>query len=133
MTISALALVDGATSLSVTGGTAKQYGPDGQKVDTGIHVSDTTVADFRLKPHITFKNRNPQLMGNGTWQKGVRGVVMTYPYLCTDNIVRFVTTRITTEFAPEIPAATVKNARYVAAQLLFDADLEDYNANGNIL
>lgn len=133
MPLNALTIADSATSLSVTGGTSKTFTPDGQTVFNGIHVADNSVTDFRLKPHITFKNRNPQRKADGTYGKGKREIILTEPYLdVSTNKVEFVTTRYTLEYAAVIPAANIKNGRYKLAQLLFDSDVENFHAAGDI-
>lgn len=133
MPLNALAIADSATTLSVTGGTSKTFTPDGQTVFNGIHVADNSVTDFRLKPHITFKNRNPQRKADGTYGKGKREFILTEPYLdASTGKVEFATYRYSCEFAAVIPAANLKNGRYKAAQLCFDTDAENFHAAGDI-
>lgn len=133
MPITGITLSDSPTSLSVTGGTVKTFTPDGQTVTNGIHVADNTVSDFRVKPHITWKNRNPQRLSDGTYGKGKREIIVTYPYLdASTGRVEFDTWRISNEYAPVIPAANRKNARQVSAQCLFDADAENFHVSGDI-
>lgn len=133
MPLSALTLADNATSIAVTGGTTKTFTPDGQSVFNGIHVADNTVTDFRVKPHATFKNRNPQRKSDGTYGKGKRDIVYTEPYLdAASGKVVFATYRYSCEFDPIIPAANLKNGRYKLTQLCFDADAENFHAAGDI-
>lgn len=123
MGLTALTLSDSATGLSVTGGTVKTYTPDGQAVSNGVHVADNTVTDFRVKPHITWKNRNPQRLPDGSYTRGKKTVIVTFPYLnATTGLVQFATAEYSFLYALEIPAATLKNCRYMLAQCLFDAD-----------
>lgn len=132
MPINGLSISDGATSIAATGGSVRAYSPDGQEVSNGVHVAVTSVADFRLRPHISFKNKNPQRRSDGTFSVGVRTITSTEPVLCTDGIVRYVTTTTEVRYAPEIAAATIKNARYNHAQLLFDGDTENFNSAGDL-
>lgn len=133
MALASIAIADTATSMSVTGGTSKTYTPDGQQVTNGIHVADSSVSDFRVRPHITWKNRNPQRLSDGTYGKGKKDVIVTYPYLdATTGRVEFATARYCFEYNPVIPAATQKNARYLLAQCLFDADAENFHVSGDI-
>lgn len=133
MAINGLSIADGATSLSVTGGTAQVFTPDGQEVSSGVHVAAAAVADFRVRPHITFKNKNPQRKADGTYTMGTREIKYTEPYLdATTGIVHFVTVTRETRYSPVVPAATVKNARFKAAQLDFDADVENFNTAGDL-
>lgn len=133
MGLATIGLMDGATGFTVTGGSLKTYTPDGQTVSNGIHVADNTVTDFRVKPHITWKNRNPQRQSDGSYSKGVRTTIVTVPYLeVATGKVYFVTERRTMEYAPEIPAAVIKNARFLAAQCMFDTDAENFNTAGDV-
>lgn len=133
MGLNSFTVADSATSLSVTGGTVKTYTPDGQTVSNGIHVADNSVTDFRVKPHITWKNRNPQRNSDGTFGKGKREVVVTVPYLdATTGKVEYCTERYSSEASPVIPAATRKNARYIMAQCLFDTDSENFHVVGDL-
>lgn len=132
MPINGLGIADGATSLSVTGGTAQVFTPDGQTVANGVHVAAMAVTDFRVRPHISFKNRNPVRRADGTFSVGVKTVVLTEPYLHSDGRILYDTIEISRRTAPEIPASNQKNARYKAAQLLFDSDAENFNVGGDI-
>jgi len=133
MGLASITIADTATSMSVTGGTVKTYTPDGQTVTNGIHVADNSVSDFRVKPHITWKNRNPQRQTDGTYGKGKKDVIVTVPYLdATTGKVEFATARYSFEYSPIIPAATLKNTRYLMAQCLFDADSENFHVSGDI-
>lgn len=133
MPINGLSIADSATSLSVTGGTAQAFTPDGQSVTNGVHIACASVADFRVRPHITFKNKNPQRKADGTFTMGTQEVVITEPWLdTTTGIVHYVTHTIERRYSPVIPAATLKNARYKAAQLMFDADTESFNTAGDL-
>ena len=132
MGILSLSIMDNATSLSVTGGTAQAFGPDGQLVTNGVHVAATAVADFRVRPHVSFKNKTPLRKSDGSFGYGSRTMTVTEPYLHTDGLVYYVTTTIESRFHPVIPATTLKNARYKAAQLQFDADTENFNTVGDL-
>lgn len=130
MAINGLSIMTGATSLSVTGGTAQAFTLDGQTVTNGAHVAATAVADFRVRPHISFQNRNPVRKGDGTYTQGTRVIKLTVPYLDASGVVHYDTYIVERRYSPVIPDANLKSARYMCAQLLFDADVEDYNNVG---
>lgn len=132
MPINGLSIAHGATSLSVTGGTARAFTPDGQTVTNGVHVAASAVTDFRVRPHISFKNRNPVRRSDGTYSQGTRTFVYTEPYLDASGVVHYDTWEVTHRYSPSIPDANIKSARYNTAQLLFDADLENYNTVGDL-
>lgn len=133
MPINGLSIADSATSLSVTGGTAQVFTPDGVTVNNGVHVAANAVTDFRVRPHATFVNKVPQRKPDGSWTMGTRTIKSTEPWLDpTTGIVHYVSCDTTIRYSPLIPAATVKNARYKHLQLGFDSDTENFNANGDL-
>lgn len=132
MGLATCAIAVGATSIAATGGTSKTFTPDGQTVMNGVHVADNAETDFRVKKHITFKNRNPQRLSDGTYTKGKKDIILTIPYLNGSVMVKYATFRYNADVDPEIPAATVKDGRYMMAQLLFDSDCENFHASGDI-
>lgn len=122
----------GATGFTVTGGTDKIFSADGQTVQNGIHMADGSTADFRVRPHVTFKNRNPQKQTDGTYSKGKREAILTIPILKANGTVAFNTWRYSQEYDPEVPVATEKDGRFMMAQILFDAETESFNSVGAI-
>lgn len=122
----------GATSFTVTGGTDKIFSDDGQSVQNGRHYADAATADFRVRPHVTLKNRNPARQSDGSYSKGKREIVLTIPYLKTSGLVAFNTWRYSQEYDPELPAATEKDGRFMMAQVLFDSETESFNSSGSI-
>lgn len=132
MSINGMSIADSATSISVTGGTAQAFTPDGVTVNNGVHVAAAAVADFRVRPHISFRNINPSRKSDGSFGYGTQSFVITEPYLHSDGIVYYVTTTVERRYHPVIPAATIKNARYKAAQVMFDADTENFNTSGDL-
>lgn len=132
MPINGLSIQTGATSLSVTGGTAQVFAPDGQTVTNGIHVAASAVADFRVRPHISFQNRNPVRKGDGSYTQGTRIFKLTVPYMDADGVVHYDTYVVERRYSPVIPEANLKSARYMCAQLLFDSDVENFNNVGDL-
>lgn len=121
-----------ATGFTVTGGIDKVFADDGQTVTNGRHMADFGTADFRVRPHVTFKNRNPQKQTDGTFSKGKREIILTIPILKANGTVGYNTWRNSQEFDAEISAATEKNGRYMMAQLQFGSETETFNAQGAI-
>lgn len=132
MPVNGLSIQTGATSLSVTGGTAQAFTPDGQTVTNGVHVAASAVADFRVRPHISFQNRNPVRKGDGSYTQGTRTFKLTVPYMDADGVVHYDTYVVERRYSPVIPEANLKSARYMCAQLLFDSDVENFNNVGDL-
>lgn len=122
----------GATGFTVTAGTDKVFSDDGQTVTNGRHYADAGTADFRVRPHVTLKNRNPQRQSDGSYSKGKREFILTIPILKSNGAIGFNTWRYSQEYDPEIPVATEKDGRYMMAQLLFDLETEAFNTTGAI-
>lgn len=133
MPINGLSIMDGATGFTVTGGTALAFTDVGQIVANGINVAATSIADFRVRPHVTFKNKNPQRKSNGTFTQGTRTIIYTNPYLDpVTGVVHYDTFTIERRYSSVIPAATLANNRKNATQLLIDSDTENFNSVGSL-
>lgn len=124
-----LTLKTGVTSIAPTGGTDKTYTVDGQPVMTGVHFADSTEADYRIQKHMTIKNRNPQRQNDGKYSKGKQVVITTHPFLKADLSVGFNKAETLIEYDPEFPAASLKDLRFMHAQMLFQAAMEAFWAS----
>jgi len=128
----AITIKAGATGFTVTGGADKTFSDDGQTVNNGRHYADMATADFRIRPHLTLKNRNPQRQSDGSYSKGKREAILTIPILKSNGTIAFNTWRYSQEYDPEIPAASEKDGRFLMAQVLFDSETETFNTTGGI-
>jgi hypothetical protein len=131
MTISALSLLEDASSMSVTGGTAVDYDEDSVEVQNGVHVADMDKA-FTVRPHLTLRARNPQLQADGTYSKGKRWYTLVIPKTLADGTTAFNLIRIEEEVHPETTEAEQLNLELQGAQLLSDSDLSDFRLNGSL-
>lgn len=130
MAINGSSILSGAT-LAATGGSAKTFTIDGQIVANGVHASDMSVADFKLRPGLTFKARMPSKKSDGTWQKGKFSATLTVPKLKADTTVDFPLARVEMEFSDESTAAELLELRKQIAQVLFDSDYDQFWTSGN--
>lgn len=129
MAINGLQVSTGAT-ISVSGGTAKTYTTDGQVVVNGVHASDLSVVDFKLRPGITFKARMPQKRADGSWQKGKFSATLTQPKTKADTTVDFPLVRAEVEFLDESTQAEILELRKQMAQILMSASLDGFWTGG---
>lgn len=127
-----ITLKTGATGFTVSGGADKAFSDDGQTVSNGRHYADAATADFRVRPHLTLKNRNPQRQSDGSYSKGKREAILTIPILKSNGTISFNTWRYSQEYDPEVPAATEKDGRFMLAQVLFDSETDGFNTTGSI-
>lgn len=130
MPINNSTILSGAT-LSATGGTSFTLTIDGQNVANGVHASDMSVTDFKVRPGVTFKARMPSKRPDGTWQKGKFSACLTRPKTKANTTVEYPLARVEIEFSEESTTAEVLELRKQAAQLLFDADYDSFWTSGN--
>lgn len=132
MSLTNAVLKAGATSLAVTGGSDITFGPDGQAVANGLHVSVAADTDFRTRRNITFKNKVPTLQSDGTYTKAKRSATYVRPKLLASGKTSFDLVRIEVESHPESTVAENLDFTMVGAQLLSDADFAAFWASGNL-
>jgi hypothetical protein len=117
-------------TVSATGGTAKTYASDGQAVPNGVHVIDSSVTDFRVRPNATLKNRNP-VYKDGKFGKDKKTATLVRPELLASGEVTYNLIRIEREVHPETSAANALELNIQGSQLLFDSELAAFWATGS--
>lgn len=118
-------------NLTVAAGTNATFTPDGVQIPSGLHLADASTADFRIRPNITLKTKNPTL-NNGSFSKGKRWCDVKIPRLLSNGTYVTDIIRIEHEFHPETAAADVQKHRCIAAQMLFDSDLTSFWNAGSL-
>lgn len=125
-------IMDGAT-ISATGGTSKTLSVDGIPVTNGIHLSDFSVTDLRVRPNVTAKNRPAAYdKSTGKWRKGKRELVITIPKLLADGSIEYPLIRIEIEDHPENTDAELVKLFTWASQIFFDADFTNFVKYGSM-
>jgi hypothetical protein len=132
MGVQSLTLKEDATSIAPVAGTDLTYTPDGVSIPNGIHLAAASVTDFRVRPNITLKTKNPPLNADGTYGKGKRWLNVTVPKILADGTTSFNLVRIEVEVHPESTVAETTDLVYQAAQLLFDADTTQFIQTGSL-
>lgn len=132
MPINGSTIMMGATGGTITGGTSATFSQDGVEVKNGIHVADSSEADFTIRPNATFRNRNPELLPDGSYSKAKRSISYVKPKKLTSGSVVFNVARIELEMHPEMSVTEVANLRYEAAQMLLDADFTNFITLGTL-
>lgn len=130
MGITTLSLLAGAT-VSASGGTAQNFAPDNQKVVNGIHLVDTSVADFRVRPSITAKAKSPVAQADGSFTKDFRSVMMVKPFIDSKGQVQYDYIRVERALHPESTWSV--DSRRIGAQLAIDADLDAFFNVGSMV
>lgn len=123
MPIASGSILNGGTT-ATTGGTATALTIDGQKVNGGIHVSDASVTDARVRPGVSFMSR-PAVYDRATnkWPVKQRAEAkLDFPKVLADGSIDFPGIRIISNLHPEQTDAEVVKMLSWAAQLLSDPD-----------
>jgi hypothetical protein len=132
MSIKTMALVTGGT-LAVTGGSALQFGQDGQTVANGFHVACITDTDFTTRRGIVVKQRVPVLdPKTSEFGKDKKSMVYVRPVLTPSGKVCFNTYRLEREVSPYTEAAIVEDDNRIVAQLLFDDEVSAFWSVGTM-
>lgn len=132
MAINGITLLKGATGITVTAGIGTVFSDDGLDVKNGIHVVDTTEANFIIRKHLTFKNKGAQLLPDGTYSKGKRDFNVTAPFVLASGKTSFPVFRGTMELHPEMTAAQILELRILSCQAIMDAELDSYYSIGSV-
>lgn len=124
-------ILDGA-SISATGGTSKSLTTDGQLIVNGVHLIDASVTDYRVRPNISARNRNPALQSDGTYGKGRRSMTITIPKVLANGKQGFPCFRLELEDFPEMTQAEIDKLKIWAAQCIIDSDFTSFWYTGSI-
>lgn len=130
MSLQNASILTGAT-LSATGGTAQSFVPDGLEVKGGVHIVDSSVADFRIRPAITAKSTQPVTLPDGTFSKDKRIITYVEPFIDSKGVVQYDYVKIERRMHPESSAAKGVSILNKGAQLMFDADTTNFWALGS--
>lgn len=125
MSIKNASINEGATSLTVVGGSAKTYSPNGVTVKNGIQIIDKSVADIRTRPVITVRAIPSRLLADGTWSFSKCSIGITRPKIASNGSQLFPSIEITLNKHVENTLAEIQELRFEAAQVLFDTDFVD--------
>lgn len=130
MPISNASLTLGGTA-SITGGTAKTFSEAGETIQNGKKVIDLSITDSRLRTSITVTNRPARLNSLGVYvSKDKKVVKIVRPKLKADGAISFPLREIRIEDDPEMTDTERAEMNNFAAQIMFDADFQQFVLNG---
>lgn len=124
-----------AAVLSVTGGVDVTLTSDGQTVPNGIHLIDASVADFKTRPQLTAKVKQPTTIRNGdttTLSKDKRSLTYMKPFVDTAGVLHYPLLRIEREMHPDMTQDEMLEFNRRGAQMLFDADFAAFWSLGDL-
>lgn len=132
MPIKGASLLLGGT-ITPSAGTAKSFTEVGETIKNGVKVSDLSVTDARLRPTITCINRPAALNSLGVYiSKDKRTMKLVWPKLLADGTIKFNVRDIRIEDHPETTDTEKANMNSYSAQLLVDADFQQFVLNGSL-
>lgn len=132
MSINGISILKNATGITVTGGSAAVFQTDGLDVKNGLHVVDTTEANFLLRNHMTFKNKAPVPVAAGKFSKGYRNFNVTTPIADVDGSILYPVFKGAIELPPIMTVAQILQLRLLACQAIMDAELDNYYVYGTV-
>lgn len=119
-------------TLTASGGSAVTYTPDGQTVPNGMHLINAAIADYRIRPNITFRYKIPVLDSMGVYSKDRKTGLLVMPKLLASGKIVFPLIRFEREVHPEMTAAEILELNVQAAQFLTDPDYAPFWATGSM-
>jgi hypothetical protein len=125
-------ILNTVTSFAPTGGTSVTLSTTGQTIANGVQVADMAVADFRVRPTITFKNRVATLQADGTWSKSKLDYTIVVPKVLASGKMAFPVARGSLECHPEMTAAEVTKLIQWSCQIWYDADFAAFLTTGAV-
>lgn len=136
MSIKTLQLHETVTTPAVFGGSSHQLGADGAQVNNGVHLVDTTEANYIDRFQVTAKNRPTTLnVKTGAFSKEKRSVSIARPCVPQVNgvaqAVTFNSVRIELECHPNAMEDVAK-LRTMAAEFLLSANADAFWNRGDL-
>jgi hypothetical protein len=125
------AIIKKAGVNSVTGGTDVTFSSDGLTIQNGLHLIDASVADYRTRPALTVKYRQPSLT-KGVYSKDKKSLTLQMPIVLADGTTSFNLIRIEREVHPETAAAAALELNIQGAQMLWDTDFTNFWSVGSV-
>lgn len=131
MGLKTMSLLSGAT-LSVAGGTAVAFSDDGVSVQNGVHLVVPGDSSYTTRRTATAKYRPPAVDSTGVYSKDKKTISIVKPMVLASGKVVHNVIRIEREVHPELSAADAADLNKIAAQLLFDTDLDAFWSSGSL-
>lgn len=131
MAVQNASILAGAT-IAPSGGSAITYSPNGQTIQNGVQLIDAAVTDYRIRPTVTLKVKNPVLDSNSVYSKDRKSILLVEPIILASGKVVFNLLRIEREIHPETSAANAFGFNTKGAQLLTDSDFTNFWAAGSL-
>lgn len=130
MAIKNMSISTGAT-IAVTGGTAKAFVDTGVSVPGGVQVV-VPASNANVRESATFRHRPAQLLPDGTYTRKKDTATITVPMVLASGKVVNNVIRIERDVHPEASNAAATDLNKLGAQLLVDADTDNFWLVGSL-
>lgn len=113
--------------ISITDGTARAYTQGGQKINDGINIVDTTAADFRTRPNVSLRSKEPVIDKTGTVTvKAIRQATVTHPKILASGAIDFPCGDVKMKIHPESTDAEVAEIQNAMVQVILSPDFVNF-------
>lgn len=132
MSVQNAQLLDGCT-IAATGGTAKQYGPSGQKITNGVQIVDQTVSDVTVRPFVNLVSQ-PTVFDrkSKTWSPDKRTMTVVHPFVDASLVQHFPSIEIKVNYVVGMTDAQKDALDSRATQMMIDADFTAFRRTGSL-
>lgn len=122
-----------SATIAPSGGSALVFADDGVTVPNGVHLVVPADTDYQTRRSVTAKYRPPTFnQATSSYGKDKKSISLTLPIVLTDGKVVFNVIRVEREVHPSVSAAACTELNKLAAQLLVDADTDNFWAAGSL-
>lgn len=118
------AIILSGPTIAISGGTNRTLSQAGPALPNGVHVIDTSIADFRLQPTFDFVSRQPVLQKDGSYVKSRRSVHITRPKLLAAGKYEPCSADVIIKGHPEMTVAELLAFKHDIVQAVLDAEFD---------
>lgn len=128
MSIQNASIMDNATALAPTGGTAITLANSGPALNGVVNAYVTNDSSMKTRRTLTFQVKKPKVNANslGGYTQAYRKIEILFPRTLADGKVTYDAVKI--EHRTDISAtnAEINNQRYIGGQILGDSDFDAF-------
>lgn len=128
--LNGMSITNGATGLTLTGGTALTFGRVSSD-NNGIIVAAAS-EPYTTRTTILFKAKPQKLQSDGSYSKLKRQVQLTRPKILADGKPTFGVVRFDVEAHPDFTDAEIISMVLCACQCYMDSDCADFRTSGSM-
>ena len=120
-----------SATLAASGGSAQVFADNGVTIQNGVQLVVPADTNYVTRRSITAKFRPPVVEKNGILSRDKKYLSYTVPKVLASGAVVNNVIRVEREVHPEFTQAECLEMNKMAAQLLFDADLDGFWTTGS--